>query len=83
LHYPAIHPERVRLTQVLHRLANDEAERRRYLNDTAGYVASAGLSSEEQEALAGLDQNAFLSLGIHPIVCFLANLQIQRQRALQ
>ncbi|HXP31502.1 MAG TPA: hypothetical protein VN832_10460 [Stellaceae bacterium] len=83
LHYPPIHPERIRLTELLYRLANDDTERRRYLADSAGYAASAGLAEEERQALAGLDQTRLLALGIHPLVFFLAQLQIERQRAQQ
>lgn len=81
LHYPAIHAERLRLTQALYTLANDEAERTRYLMDTSAYAAAAGLKPEEQKALASLDQGQILALGIHPLVFFLANLQIERQRS--
>ncbi|HUZ74092.1 MAG TPA: hypothetical protein VMU87_14010 [Stellaceae bacterium] len=80
LHYPPIHPERVRLTQMLHRLANDEAERRRYLDDPAGYAAASGLAGDEQAALASLDQSRLLALGIHPLVLFLANMQVDHTR---
>jgi 2,3-dihydroxyphenylpropionate 1,2-dioxygenase len=81
LHYPPIHPERVRLTQVLHRLANDEAERRRYLGDPAAYAAAAtGLAADERAALAALDQARMLALGIHPLVFFLAHMQVDHAR---
>ncbi len=80
LHYPPIHPERVRLTQLLYQLANDDAERRRYLDDPAGFAAAAGLAPAEQRALAALDQAQLLELGIHPLVFFLAQLHIERER---
>lgn len=80
LHYPPIHAARLKLTQALYTLANDEAERARYLKDTAAYAAAAGLAADEQAALAKLDQGQILALGIHPLVYFLANLQIERQR---
>lgn len=81
LHYPPIHAERLKLTQALYTLANDEAERTRYLKDTKAYAAAAGLAADEQTALAKLDQGQILGLGIHPLVYFLANLQIERQRS--
>lgn len=80
LHYPPIHSERVALTQVLYTLANEEGERRRYVADPAAYAAGSGLDAAEQQALAALDQTKLLALGIHPLVFFLANLQIERQR---
>lgn len=80
LHYPAIHAERLKLTQALYTLANDEAERTKYLKDTGAYAAVLGLKPDEQKALSSLDQGQLLALGIHPLVFFLANLQIERQR---
>lgn len=80
-HYPPIAPQRVRLTQVLHGLANDERERAKYLQDRAGYGKAAGLTEAEEQALASLDQAQLLSLGIHPLALFLARLQVDRDEA--
>jgi 2,3-dihydroxyphenylpropionate 1,2-dioxygenase len=77
-HYPAIAPERVQLTAALHALANDDAARRRFLADAQAYAAAAGVSAAEQSALATLDQRALLGLGVHPLVPFLARLQLER-----
>jgi 2,3-dihydroxyphenylpropionate 1,2-dioxygenase len=80
LHYPPIYPERVRLTQLLYRLANDPAERTRYLGDPRAYAAAADLARDEEIALAALDQGRILALGIHPLVFFLAHMQIDHER---
>jgi 2,3-dihydroxyphenylpropionate 1,2-dioxygenase len=80
LHYPPIHAERVRLTQVLYRLANDAGERRRFLADPKAYAAGAGLAPDEAAALGALDQTRLLALGIHPLVFFLANMQVDHAR---
>ncbi|MBV8167705.1 MAG: hypothetical protein JO021_12995 [Alphaproteobacteria bacterium] len=77
-HYPHIYPERVALTDALHALANDGDARQRFMADPAGYVATLGLSDAESAALAKLDQRALLGLGIHPLVPFLARLQLER-----
>jgi 2,3-dihydroxyphenylpropionate 1,2-dioxygenase len=77
-HYPHIRPERVALTAALHQLANDAAARERFLADPAGYGAALGLAADEQAALGALDQPAFLRLGVHPLVPFLARLQLER-----
>jgi 2,3-dihydroxyphenylpropionate 1,2-dioxygenase len=77
-HYPHIRPERVALTEALHRLANDDTARRGFLADPAGYVGALGLASDEAAALVALDQHAFLALGVHPLVPFLARLQLER-----
>ena len=42
------------------------------------YVAVLGLAADEAAALAALDQHAFLQLGVHPLVPFLARLQLER-----
>jgi 2,3-dihydroxyphenylpropionate 1,2-dioxygenase len=80
MHYPGIAPERVRLTQLLYWLANKPDERARYLADPAGYCATAGITAPEQEALAEMNQSKLLKLGIHPLVSFLAHLQVERER---
>lgn len=68
-HYPAIHPDRVILSETLHRLASDETERDRYLADKEGYAGSIdGLTIEEREALVALDQSKMIALGMHPFV---------------
>ena len=68
-HYPPIHPDRVRLSETLHRLAAEEAERTRYLADPAAYAASIdGLTETEREALVSLDQSRMIEIGMHPFV---------------
>jgi 2,3-dihydroxyphenylpropionate 1,2-dioxygenase len=80
MHYPPIHPERVRLTSLLYRLANDERERRRFVGDPRGFAAASSLAPDEERALAAFDQTQLLALGIHPLVFFLAQLQIEHER---
>ena len=80
LHYPPIHPERVKLTALLYRLANDPAERARFVANPSAYAAATDLAREERDALAALDQARMLTLGIHPLVFFLAQMQIEQQR---
>ncbi len=68
-HYPSIHPDRVVLSDTLHRLAADKGERDRYLADPVAYAASIdGLTEEERAALVTLDQAAMIGLGMHPFV---------------
>lgn len=68
-HYPHIHPDRVVLSETLHRLAQDEEERNRYLADAAAFAASIdGLTEEERGALIKLDQEEMIRLGMHPFV---------------
>jgi 2,3-dihydroxyphenylpropionate 1,2-dioxygenase len=68
-HYPPIRPERVVLSDTLHRLVQDAAERERYLADPVANAASIeGLDAEEQAALVSLDQKKMIELGMHPFV---------------
>jgi 2,3-dihydroxyphenylpropionate 1,2-dioxygenase len=78
LHYPTVRPERVALTAALHQLANDSAARARYRADPSGFATAAGVSAEEAAALVNLDQPAMVALGVHPLVPFLAKLQLDR-----
>lgn len=79
-HYPEIHPDRVALTGALHRLANNPEERERYLADPKAYAAMQNLSAPEQIVLVNLGEEDMLGLGIHPLVTFLARLELDRQR---
>ncbi len=79
-HYPSIKPELVELTTALHGLAHDPANRARYLEDAAAYADRFKLSSEQRQALLALDVPAMVAMGAHPLVPFLANMQVQRAR---
>ena len=78
-HYPAVAPERVTLTDALHRIANDAEVRARFAADRDGFVRELDLSEEEVTALTAMDENAFARLGIHPFVPFMARLQLERE----
>ena len=80
-HYPSIKPELVELTAALHGLAHDHAARAAYIADPAGYADRYKLSSTQRTALVALDVPVMVSMGTHPLVPFLANMQVQRQRA--
>jgi 2,3-dihydroxyphenylpropionate 1,2-dioxygenase len=79
-HYPAIKPELVELTTALHGLAHDEHGRAEYLADAAAYAGRFRLTPSQRTALLGLDIQALVKLGVHPLVAFLANMQVERQR---
>jgi 2,3-dihydroxyphenylpropionate 1,2-dioxygenase len=80
-HYPSIKPELVELTSALHALAHDPGERAAYLSDPARYAERFALSEEQRQALIALDLPRLVAMGTHPLVPFLANMQVQRQRA--
>ncbi len=77
-HYPAIKPELVALTAALHGLAHDPARRTEYINDAPAYADQFELPPDQREALIRLDLPAMVKMGTHPLVPFLAQMQIQR-----
>ena len=79
-HYPSIKPELVELTAALHGLAHDHAARVAYIADPAGYAGRYKLAAAQRTALVALDVPAMVAMGTHPLVPFLANMQVQRQR---
>lgn len=79
-HYPAIKPELVALTSALHGLAHDAGMRAQYLADAGAFADRFALSPEQREALIRLDLPAIVKMGAHPLVPFLAQLQIARPR---
>lgn len=78
-HYPPVHPERVALTEALHRIANDAAERVRFATDRTAFVAELDMSGGEKAALVAMDAKAFARLGIHPFVPFMAQMHFDRE----
>ena len=79
-HYPSIKPELVQLTTALHALAHDAGKRNAYLASPDKYADDFKLSPEQRTALINLDVPAMVAMGAHPLVPFLANMQVQRQR---
>jgi 2,3-dihydroxyphenylpropionate 1,2-dioxygenase len=79
-HYPEIKPELVKLTAALHGLAHDPASRAAYVADPESYAARFHLPPEQRSALVRLDLPAITAMGAHPLVPFLANMQVQRLR---
>jgi 2,3-dihydroxyphenylpropionate 1,2-dioxygenase len=79
-HYPSIRPELVELTAALHGLAHDAKMRAQYIADAPAYADRFQLPPDQREALIKFDMPAFVKMGTHPLVPFLAQLQIQRMR---
>jgi 2,3-dihydroxyphenylpropionate 1,2-dioxygenase len=79
-HYPSIKPELVELTVALQGLAHDEASRTAFVADAAGYADRFRLTPAQWAALVALDTRAIVAMGAHPLVPFLANMQVERQR---
>jgi 2,3-dihydroxyphenylpropionate 1,2-dioxygenase len=79
-HYPAIKPELVELTAALHSLAHDADERAKFVTNAEGYADRFRLPADQRAALIALDLPAMVKMGAHPLVPFLAQLQLQRLR---
>lgn len=79
-HYPAIRPDLAALTEALHGLAHDGASRDEYLRNPAAFADRFALPPNQRAALMALDVNALAALGAHPLVSFLADLQLRRRR---
>jgi 2,3-dihydroxyphenylpropionate 1,2-dioxygenase len=77
-HYPAIKPELVELTSALHELAHDAERRAQYLANAPAFADRFQLPADQREALIKLDLPAIVKMGAHPLVPFLAELQIRR-----
>jgi len=80
VHYPSIRPELVELTSALHGLAHDPDKRAQYLVDAAAFADRFQLPPDQREALTKLDLASMVKMGVHPLVPFLAQLQIRQQR---
>ena len=79
-HYPSIKPELVELTSALHKLAHEAKERDAYMADAGAFADRFELPPDQRDALIKLDMPAIVKMGTHPLVPFLANMQIQRLR---
>ncbi len=51
-----------------------------FLADPGAYADRFRLSPPQREALVALDTRAIVAMGGHPLVPFLANMQVERQR---
>jgi len=79
-HYPSIKPELVELTAAVHALAHDAGERSAFMANAESYANRFHLPADQRAALIALDLPAMVKMGAHPLVPFLADLQIKRLR---
>jgi len=50
------------------------------LHGVASFYPHFRLTPPQRAALLGLDTQALVKMGVHPLVAFLANMQVERQR---
>jgi 2,3-dihydroxyphenylpropionate 1,2-dioxygenase len=77
-HYPSIAPSLVKLTDALHRIASDAADRARYVADRSAFARAAGVEGDQAAALVAMDLEALAAMGVHPLVSFLANMHLEQ-----
>jgi len=80
LHYPSTNPELVALSRALHALAYDPSARAAYRRDAAGFASASSLPAEHAKLLRAADFDAIVALGVHPLVSFLARMQLEREK---
>jgi 2,3-dihydroxyphenylpropionate 1,2-dioxygenase len=79
-HYPATKPELVPLITALHAVAHDPVARAAWHADPAAFADRFVLQPAQREALIRLDVPAIVAMGAHPLVPFLASMQVERLR---
>lgn len=80
LHYPPVDPALVALTDALYRLRLHASDRDWYLAEPEEYARDFDLTDEERHALGSLDEEELRGLGVHPLLAFLARLQVDLHR---
>jgi 2,3-dihydroxyphenylpropionate 1,2-dioxygenase len=80
-HYPATKPELVPLVAALHALAHEADARNAWLADAGAFADRFTLTPDQRAALIKLDVRELVAMGAHPLVPFLAGMQIDSLRA--
>ena len=79
-HYPSTKPELVNLITALHAIAHEPEAREAWMGNAAGFAGRYKLTPPQRDALVALDVPGIVAMGAHPLVPFLANMQIERLR---
>jgi 2,3-dihydroxyphenylpropionate 1,2-dioxygenase len=58
----------------------NQAGREAFLADPAAYPGGFRLAPAQHAVFVAPDIRAIVALGVHPLVAFLANMQLERQR---
>lgn len=76
LHYPVPRADQLALYEALYALRISEPACRRFLDDPAAFADGYPLQPEEREALVTIDEKTLRTLGVHPLLGFLARLHL-------
>ncbi len=79
-HYPSTKPELVQLISALHAIAHAPDDRNAWFADPSAFADRYKLTPDQREALTKLDVPGIVAMGAHPLVPFLANMQVERLR---
>jgi 2,3-dihydroxyphenylpropionate 1,2-dioxygenase len=80
LHYPMTSPALIPLYEALYALRMEASAREAWLSDPAAFADGYELAPDERAALVDLDEAAIRGLGVHPLLGFLARLQVDLHR---
>jgi 2,3-dihydroxyphenylpropionate 1,2-dioxygenase len=79
-HYPSTKPELVQLISALHAIAHEQKAREDWFANAAAFADHYRLPENQRAALIKMDVPGMVAMGAHPLVPFLANMQIERLR---
>lgn len=80
LHYPPLRPDLLAVTEALYALRMHSDARQRYLSDATSYATEYDLTPQQKRALVTMDEDALREIGVHPLLAFLARLQVDLER---
>jgi 2,3-dihydroxyphenylpropionate 1,2-dioxygenase len=80
LHYPVPRSDQLPLYEALYALLTDHAADRAFLEAPAAFADRYPLGSDERAALLALDEARLRDLGVHPLLGFLARLEVDLAR---
>lgn len=80
LHYPVPRADQLPLYEALYALRTSEEACRDFLRDPAAFADRYDLRPAERTALVTLDEAAIRGLGVHPLLGFLARLEVDLTR---
>ncbi len=80
LHYPPLDANRLEVSRALFSLRTEHAARLAFLDDADKFAAAYDLQPDERDGLVALDVPDLSAMGVHPLLAFLAWLQIDIER---
>lgn len=83
LHYPMPDPDQLALYEALYALRSDGAATTAFLADPGAFADRYDLDAEARAALVALDEPALRERGVHPLLGFLARLEVDLARRAQ